>query len=36
VQVIGKRFDDAGVLSLCLLLEELRPSQRLPALSDIS
>ena len=28
VQVIGKRFDDAGVLSLCLLLEQLRPRQR--------
>jgi len=28
VQVIGKRFDDAGVLSLCLLLEQLRPAQR--------
>jgi len=29
VQVIGKRFDDAGVLALCLLLEQLRPKQRL-------
>jgi aspartyl-tRNA(Asn)/glutamyl-tRNA(Gln) amidotransferase subunit A len=28
VQVIGKRFDDAGVLSLARLLEELRPKQR--------
>jgi aspartyl-tRNA(Asn)/glutamyl-tRNA(Gln) amidotransferase subunit A len=28
VQVIGKRFDDAGVLRLSLLLEELRPKQR--------
>jgi aspartyl-tRNA(Asn)/glutamyl-tRNA(Gln) amidotransferase subunit A len=28
VQVIGKRFDDAGVLALCLLLEQLRPTQR--------
>ena len=32
VQVIGKRFDDARVLALCLLLEQLRPSQRFPAL----
>jgi aspartyl-tRNA(Asn)/glutamyl-tRNA(Gln) amidotransferase subunit A len=29
VQVIGKRFDDVGVLRLSLLLEELRPAQRL-------
>ena len=28
VQVIGKRFDDLGVLRLSLLLEELRPKQR--------
>jgi aspartyl-tRNA(Asn)/glutamyl-tRNA(Gln) amidotransferase subunit A len=28
VQVIGRRFDDVGVLSLCLLLEQLRPKQR--------
>ncbi|HZO04019.1 MAG TPA: amidase [Burkholderiales bacterium] len=28
VQVIGKRFDDAGVLRLAALLEELRPQQR--------
>ena len=28
VQVIGKRFDDWGVLRLCLLLERLRPKQR--------
>jgi aspartyl-tRNA(Asn)/glutamyl-tRNA(Gln) amidotransferase subunit A len=27
VQVIGKRFDDAGVLRLCALLETLRPKQ---------
>ena len=32
VQVIGRRFDDARVLALCLLLEELRPKQRFPAL----
>src|SRR5512145_1479622 len=36
VQVIGRRFDDAGVLSLCLLLEELRPSQHFPLLNDVS
>jgi aspartyl-tRNA(Asn)/glutamyl-tRNA(Gln) amidotransferase subunit A len=36
MQVIGKRFDDSGVLALCLLLEQLRPSQRSPALNDIS
>src|SRR5262245_42745225 len=28
VQVIGKRFDDTGVLALARLLEELRPKQR--------
>jgi aspartyl-tRNA(Asn)/glutamyl-tRNA(Gln) amidotransferase subunit A len=28
VQVIGKRFDDAGVLRLARLLEKLRPAQR--------
>jgi aspartyl-tRNA(Asn)/glutamyl-tRNA(Gln) amidotransferase subunit A len=28
VQVIGKRFDDAGVLTLARLLEQLRPPQR--------
>jgi aspartyl-tRNA(Asn)/glutamyl-tRNA(Gln) amidotransferase subunit A len=28
VQIIGKRFDDAGVLRLALLLEKLRPQQR--------
>ena len=28
VQVIGRRFDDAGVLRLCALLETLRPKQR--------
>jgi aspartyl-tRNA(Asn)/glutamyl-tRNA(Gln) amidotransferase subunit A len=28
VQVIGRRFDDAGVLRLSLLLEALRPEQR--------
>ena len=28
VQVIGRRFDDAGVLRLCALLERLRPPQR--------
>jgi Asp-tRNA(Asn)/Glu-tRNA(Gln) amidotransferase A subunit family amidase len=28
VQVIGKRFDDVGVLRLCLLIEQLRPLQR--------
>jgi aspartyl-tRNA(Asn)/glutamyl-tRNA(Gln) amidotransferase subunit A len=27
VQVIGRRFDDAGVLALCRLLERLRPPQ---------
>ena len=28
VQVIGRRFDDVGVLRLCGLLETLRPAQR--------
>jgi aspartyl-tRNA(Asn)/glutamyl-tRNA(Gln) amidotransferase subunit A len=28
VQVIGKRFDDAGVLKLSRVLEQLRPAQR--------
>jgi len=28
VQVIGKRFDDAGVLRLSRALENLRPAQR--------
>ena len=28
VQVIGRRFDDVGVLRLCALLETLRPKQR--------
>jgi aspartyl-tRNA(Asn)/glutamyl-tRNA(Gln) amidotransferase subunit A len=28
IQVIGKRFDDPGVLKLCALLETLRPAQR--------
>ena len=28
VQVIGRRFDDAGVLRLARLIEKLRPSQR--------
>jgi aspartyl-tRNA(Asn)/glutamyl-tRNA(Gln) amidotransferase subunit A len=28
VQVIGQRFDDVGVLRLCLMLEQLRPKQR--------
>jgi len=28
VQVIGRRFDDAGVLRLCRALEHLRPAQR--------
>ena len=28
VQVIGRRFDDLGVLRLCRLLETLRPAQR--------
>lgn len=28
VQVIGRRFDDGGVLGLAQLLEELRPAQR--------
>ena len=28
VQVVGRRFDDAGVLALSALLEKLRPAQR--------
>jgi aspartyl-tRNA(Asn)/glutamyl-tRNA(Gln) amidotransferase subunit A len=28
VQVIGKRFDDSGVLTLCRLIEKIRPKQR--------
>lgn len=28
VQVIGRRFDDLGVLRLCRILEQLRPKQR--------
>jgi len=28
VQVIGRRFDDAGVLKLCRMIERLRPPQR--------
>jgi aspartyl-tRNA(Asn)/glutamyl-tRNA(Gln) amidotransferase subunit A len=28
VQVIGRRFDDLGVLKLCRALEQLRPAQR--------
>jgi Asp-tRNA(Asn)/Glu-tRNA(Gln) amidotransferase A subunit family amidase len=28
MQVIGRRFDDVGVLGLCRLLERLRPKQR--------
>jgi aspartyl-tRNA(Asn)/glutamyl-tRNA(Gln) amidotransferase subunit A len=28
VQIIGRRFDDAGVLRMSLLIEELRPKQR--------
>jgi len=28
VQLIGRRFDDAGVLRLARLVEELRPAQR--------
>ena len=28
IQVIGRRFDDLGVLRLCSLLEKLRPAQR--------
>jgi len=28
VQVIGHRFDDAGVLKLARVLEQLRPKQR--------
>src|SRR5690242_1940495 len=28
VQLVGRRFDDAGVLELARLVEELRPAQR--------
>ena len=28
IQIIGKRFDDAGVLKVCRLIEKLRPEQR--------
>ena len=28
VQLIGRRFDDAGVLKLCRLIEKIRPKQR--------
>jgi aspartyl-tRNA(Asn)/glutamyl-tRNA(Gln) amidotransferase subunit A len=28
IQLIGRRFDDAGVLRLSLLVEQLRPRQR--------
>jgi aspartyl-tRNA(Asn)/glutamyl-tRNA(Gln) amidotransferase subunit A len=28
VQVIGRRFDDAGVLRVSRLLEQLRPAQK--------
>jgi aspartyl-tRNA(Asn)/glutamyl-tRNA(Gln) amidotransferase subunit A len=28
IQLVGKRFDDAGVLSLASLAEALRPRQR--------
>jgi aspartyl-tRNA(Asn)/glutamyl-tRNA(Gln) amidotransferase subunit A len=28
VQVVGRRFDDAGVLKLCSLFEKIRPAQR--------
>jgi aspartyl-tRNA(Asn)/glutamyl-tRNA(Gln) amidotransferase subunit A len=28
VQIVGRRFDDAGVLAVALLLEKLRPAQR--------
>jgi aspartyl-tRNA(Asn)/glutamyl-tRNA(Gln) amidotransferase subunit A len=28
IQIAGKRFDDAGVLRLCRLIEEIRPPQR--------
>jgi len=37
VQVIGRRFDDLGVLRLARALEQLRPAQRAwpdPALID--
>jgi aspartyl-tRNA(Asn)/glutamyl-tRNA(Gln) amidotransferase subunit A len=33
VQVIGQRFDDAGVLRLSRLIEQLRPPQRRPVLA---
>ena len=28
IQLIGKRFDDAGVLKLARLIEQIRPAQR--------
>ena len=28
VQIVGKRFDDPGVLKLCRLIEQIRPKQR--------
>ncbi len=28
IQLIGKRFDDAGVLRLARLVEQIRPTQR--------
>src|SRR5205814_1862174 len=28
IQIVGRRFDDAGVLRLARLIEELRPSQK--------
>ena len=28
IQVVGRRFDDRGVLRLCRLVETLRPPQR--------
>jgi aspartyl-tRNA(Asn)/glutamyl-tRNA(Gln) amidotransferase subunit A len=28
VQIIGRRFDDAGVLKVARLIEQLRPAQR--------
>jgi aspartyl-tRNA(Asn)/glutamyl-tRNA(Gln) amidotransferase subunit A len=28
IQIVGKRFDDAGVLGLARLLERIRPAQR--------
>ena len=30
VQIVGQRFDDAGVLRLSRLLERIRPTQRCP------